>query len=393
MTENKTQPTSASVDEFIEGNENTRRRADAVVALEMYKAVTDLPPVMWGPSIIGFGTHHYVYDSGREGIVPAAGFSPRKANMTFYVGDEFEGAEALYARLGKHKKSAACLYINKLSRRIRQVFIEKGVWRIAYAPYGENPLNVTPNGTTRETYLEIGRKARSQTHPAFLNSLKETFGHLPPESFIHDLALPTQVVVKNSDILYLHGYLLYGALRRYLDEHPEIVAPNILETGTARGFGTVCMAKALADSESAGKITSIDILPSQEAIYWNCIRDLEGKSTRFELLDHWKELVENHIIFLQGHTQIVLRQLGMSRIHFAFLDGGHDYETLRMELAYVSARQRPGDIVICDDYDESQFPGVIQAVEEAVSSGLYKGRLFQSHGNRGYMYCTRQEST
>ena len=115
MTENKTQPTDASVDDFIAAIENPRRRADALASLAIYKAVTGLPPVMWGPSIIGFGSIHYAYESGREGDMPAAAFSPRKANMTFYLGDEFEGAEALYARLGKHKKSVACLYINKLA--------------------------------------------------------------------------------------------------------------------------------------------------------------------------------------------------------------------------------------------------------------------------------------
>lgn len=124
MTENKTKPTSVSVDDFIAGIENPRRRADALTALRIYKDVTGLPPVMWGPSIIGFGTHHYVYDSGREGTVPAAGFSPRKASMTFYVGDNFEGAEAHYASLGKHKKSVACLYINKLDDVDLQVLRE-----------------------------------------------------------------------------------------------------------------------------------------------------------------------------------------------------------------------------------------------------------------------------
>ncbi|MCG8435158.1 MAG: DUF1801 domain-containing protein [Gammaproteobacteria bacterium] len=114
MAENKTKPTSASVDDFIAAIENSRRRADALTALKIYKEVTGLPPVMWGPSIIGFGTHHYVTDSGREGEMPAAGFSPRKANMTFYVGEKFADAKALYAGLGKHKKSVACLYINKL---------------------------------------------------------------------------------------------------------------------------------------------------------------------------------------------------------------------------------------------------------------------------------------
>lgn len=114
MAENKTLPTSASVDEFIDALDNKRRKADALVALEIFKDVTKEPPVMWGPSIIGFGTSHYAYESGREGIMPAAGFSPRKANMTFYVGKKFAGADDLYAKLGKHKKSVACLYINKL---------------------------------------------------------------------------------------------------------------------------------------------------------------------------------------------------------------------------------------------------------------------------------------
>jgi hypothetical protein len=114
MAESKTKPTSVSVDDFIANIENPRRRTDALTALKIYKEVTRLPPVMWGPSIIGFGSHHYVYETGREGVMPAAAFSPRKAYMTFYVDNKFEGAEELYAKLGKYKKSVACLYINKL---------------------------------------------------------------------------------------------------------------------------------------------------------------------------------------------------------------------------------------------------------------------------------------
>lgn len=114
MGENKTKPTYASVDEFISMIENPRRHADALTALKIYKEITNLPPVMWGPSIIGYGSIHYKYESGREGDMPAAGFSPRKANMTFYVYGKFDGAAELFARLGKHKKSVSCLYINKL---------------------------------------------------------------------------------------------------------------------------------------------------------------------------------------------------------------------------------------------------------------------------------------
>jgi hypothetical protein len=121
VIENKTQPTAVSVEGFIAGLDNARRRADAQLALRLYQDVTGLPAVMWGPSIIGFGSQHYVYDSGRQGTTPAAAFSPRKANMTFYLSDKFADAQALYARLGKHKKSLACVYINKLDDVDKQV--------------------------------------------------------------------------------------------------------------------------------------------------------------------------------------------------------------------------------------------------------------------------------
>ncbi len=111
---NKTTPTGASVDEFISAIKNSRRRKDALIALELYKDVTGEAPVMWGPSIIGFGSRSFMYASGKAGKAPVACFSPRKANMTFYVGNNFEGAGTLYGKLGKHKKSVACLYINKL---------------------------------------------------------------------------------------------------------------------------------------------------------------------------------------------------------------------------------------------------------------------------------------
>ena len=114
MAENKTKPRKASVKKFIAGVDNKRRQADAHVLLEMFSEVTGLEPVMWGPSIIGYGEYHYKYDSGREGDFMAIGFSPRKASLSVYVGKKFDGADELYGKLGKHKRSKACLYINKL---------------------------------------------------------------------------------------------------------------------------------------------------------------------------------------------------------------------------------------------------------------------------------------
>ncbi len=76
--------------------------------------VTKLEPAMWGTSIVGFGSYHYKYESGREGDMPLVGFSPRKQNLTLYIMDGFEGYDRLLGKLGKHSTGKSCLYINKL---------------------------------------------------------------------------------------------------------------------------------------------------------------------------------------------------------------------------------------------------------------------------------------
>ena len=120
MAENKTVKTGASVDEFIAGVENKRRREDGLVLLEMMRDVTGLEPDMWGPSIIGFGSYHYRYESGREGDMPLIGFSPRKQSLSLYIMSGFDMSgfdeyDALLGKLGKHRTGASCLYINKLA--------------------------------------------------------------------------------------------------------------------------------------------------------------------------------------------------------------------------------------------------------------------------------------
>lgn len=114
MAENKTKPTGASVSEFIAAVEHPVRRADAETLIDMLRSVSGEQPFMWGPSIIGFGTHHYRHSSGREGDTPRIAFSPRKANLVLYGFSSAPDSPALLARLGKHKESAACVYVNKL---------------------------------------------------------------------------------------------------------------------------------------------------------------------------------------------------------------------------------------------------------------------------------------
>lgn len=116
MSTIKTQVNDASVEDFINSVDGDIKRADSFRLLEMYKQATGEEPKMWGTSMIGFGQYHYKSERSRqEGDWPLAAFSPRKQNLTLYVMSELEDYSALLEKLGKHKTSVACLYINKLS--------------------------------------------------------------------------------------------------------------------------------------------------------------------------------------------------------------------------------------------------------------------------------------
>ena len=114
MAEIKTRPTDVSVDAFLDGVEHPVRRADGQAVRAMMERVTGEPAVMWGPSIVGFGTYHYRYATGNQGDWCRIGFSPRKANLSLYLGG-FPEYEELLAKLGKHKRAVGCLYVNKLA--------------------------------------------------------------------------------------------------------------------------------------------------------------------------------------------------------------------------------------------------------------------------------------
>ena len=115
MAENKTQATKLSVAAFIDGLADETRKADAKVLVKLMQGATGEKPAMWGPSIIGFGSSHYKYDSGREGDMPVIAFSPRRAATVLYGVTGFREATALLAKLGKHSTGKGCLYIKKVA--------------------------------------------------------------------------------------------------------------------------------------------------------------------------------------------------------------------------------------------------------------------------------------
>jgi hypothetical protein len=128
MAENQTKPTKLTVTAFINSVADPTRRADARTLVKLLQTASGEKPQMWGPSIIGFGSCHYKYESGREGDMPIVGFSPRKAATVLYG---VAGAKALLPKLGKHTTGKGCLYIKKLGDVDQQVLQDMVVKAIA----------------------------------------------------------------------------------------------------------------------------------------------------------------------------------------------------------------------------------------------------------------------
>jgi hypothetical protein len=115
MAEPKTKPTKQSVSAFLKGVTDSQKREDANKVIDMMREATKCEPVMWGTSIIGFGSYRYKYATGREGDWPIVGLSPRKQNLTVYIMAGFAEHEDLLAKLGKHSTGSSCLYIKRLA--------------------------------------------------------------------------------------------------------------------------------------------------------------------------------------------------------------------------------------------------------------------------------------
>jgi hypothetical protein len=134
MAEIKTTVNEASVDEFLNKIEGEQKRQDSFEIVKIMKQVTKKEPKMWGPAIIGFGSSHYKYESGREGDMPQIAFSPRKQNITLYIGVGENSDNPLLKKLGKYTTSKACLYIKKLTDVDRDVLQELIADSFASAP-------------------------------------------------------------------------------------------------------------------------------------------------------------------------------------------------------------------------------------------------------------------
>jgi len=127
MADNKTKPNNVSVSAFIDAITDQGRRADAKTLVRLMQKAAGEKPKMWGPSIIGFGSYHYVYEGGREGDMPVIAFSPRKAATVLYG---LSSSEALLPKLGKYTRGKGCVYIKKLAdvdQKVLEAMVAKAV--------------------------------------------------------------------------------------------------------------------------------------------------------------------------------------------------------------------------------------------------------------------------
>jgi len=249
------------------------------------------------------------------------------------------------------------------------------------APFGTAPQ------ASAEEYLAFWEEAKAESHP-FMDSLVNELGYAPDPDWLDALALQTQVVVKKSRLNWQHGRLLYAALRARLSDHSENRPIKILETGTARGYSAVVMARALIDADAEGTVLTVDMLPHNTRFYWNCIADHSGPQTREELLAGYPKETAR-IIFLEGALPDKLQRIGLDRIDFAFIDASHTYEDVMQEFSFIEARQHKGDMIVFDDVSPNQFPGVVQALDSISHTGQYAVKKISDGGERGYALARR----
>jgi len=249
------------------------------------------------------------------------------------------------------------------------------------ANYPKDPFGKKPT-TNIENYYQKFNEVKNINHPE-IEQLEKDYGYSINKEWIDELALYTQITIKKSKLNYQHGRLLYTVLRRYIEDKNYDNFINVLETGTSRGFSTICMSKAINDGEILGKILSFDILPHQKKMYWNVFFDNYGKSSRQDLLQKWNKELKN-IIFIQGSSRTQMKKTHLDRVNFAFLDAEHTYKDVLSEYEYVSHKQIKGDIIVFDDVTPGTFNGVVKAVRKIEDESIYEVKYIKSSDKRGY---------
>jgi predicted O-methyltransferase YrrM len=237
-------------------------------------------------------------------------------------------------------------------------------------------------------YHRLWAEARGKSYPV-VDRYEDTCGAAIDPAWFHQLALLTQVPIKQSEICYQHGRLLYATLAQYTRQRDRQYL-TVVETGTARGFSALCMAKALDDTGATGKIVSFDVLPHDAKMLWNCVLDADGPRTRADLLHDYQELVQRYLLFHRGDTKQEMAKVSFPRVNFAFLDSVHQYDHVMAEFSSIRDRQTSGDILFFDDYTPDAYPGVVMAADEICRDHGYSANVVMANPRRRYLIAEKR---
>jgi predicted O-methyltransferase YrrM len=238
---------------------------------------------------------------------------------------------------------------------------------------------------TKKMYLDLYKKEIRKNYKKIDNYLKKN--RRIDVNFINNLALLTQISLNKNEINFQHGKIIYSELGKYLINNKKIKKFIICEIGTGKGFSSIVMSKAIYDYKAKASIYSLDIIPHNLKIYWNSISDhLLGKISRSNLLNEYKKFLVN-INYINKQSENFFKNLPLKRLHFAFIDGDHDYNAAKKDYLSIKSRQQSGDVIIFDDYTPGLFPGVVKLVKEITKSKIYKTKIIFSSKQRGYALC------
>jgi predicted O-methyltransferase YrrM len=212
-----------------------------------------------------------------------------------------------------------------------------------------------------------------------IDALELRLGYVLDRARLEHAAKTLACPVKRNRPNWQHGRVIYAVLRKYLETQSGFV--SIFDCGTAKGFSALCMAFALADSKTTGVISSVDVIDPQSTEPRNSILDLEGPKDVLDFVSPWSEA---QFIKFHKSTGVEWLKSDPGRIHFAFIDGKHQYTAVKEEIRLLAARQMQGDIAIFDDLQ-------IQGVEQAVTQSRgYSREIIEAKPGRRYAVAVRQ---
>ncbi len=251
--------------------------------------------------------------------------------------------------------------------------------------------NLTGNFITKkikgnkEDYLKVFNSIKDKEYKIINNFIKKNYLKDIDKKFLNDLAFISQISIKESEVNFQHGRLIYSLLDMYI-KNLKSRLDNFLfvDVGTAKGFSSIVISKCACDNNINFKVLSFDIIPHNKKIFWNSVKDVDGKLSRENLLIDYSDYTKK-INYIQGRTKKKLNMISKDeRINFAFLDGSHDYDDVKFEFDFIKQKQIKGDIIFFDDVTEGHFNGVVKLINEITHQKSYEIEKVMSTKFRGY---------